>query len=136
MKPRGYTPDMNSTSQGATRIQVIAAILGASGVALGALGAHALKEGLEVAGRLDSWQTAVLYHLVHAVAAFAATNGVETRFRASAWLWITGVVLFSGSIYILALGGPKWLGPITPIGGLALLSGWLLAAIRALRPSR
>jgi len=113
------------------RLIIIAAgLLGFSGVALGAFGAHALKETLLARGSIATWQTAVLYHLLHAVAllALAGWTGTWPNARWIGLCWIVGVMLFSGSLYWLALGGPKFLGPITPLGGLALLSGWLLVA--------
>lgn len=104
-----------------------AALLGASGVALGAFGAHGLRERL-TPERLESWETAVLYHLLHAVALLSLALFERATGRGialPAGLWTAGVVLFSGSIYLLALGGPRWLGPVTPLGGLSLLAGWL-----------
>ena len=113
----------------ATRPNLIAAgLLGFTGVALGAFGAHALKETLVANGTTTTWQTAVLYHLVHAVALVALPGWT--------WVgrcWIAGVVLFSGSLYWLALGGPKFLGPVTPLGGLAFLLGWALLAWHAFK---
>ena len=111
-------------------IIIIAGRLGFTGVALGAFGAHALKEILTARGSIQTWQTAVLYHLVHAVAllALASGSGGLINPRWIALCWSLGVILFSGSLYGLALGGPKVLGPITPLGGLALLSGWLIIA--------
>jgi uncharacterized membrane protein YgdD (TMEM256/DUF423 family) len=109
---------------------IVAGLLGFTGVALGAFGAHALKETLLARGSAATWQTAVLYHLLHAVAllALAGWAGSWPNARWIGACWIVGVVLFSGSLYWLALGGPKVLGPITPLGGLGLLSGWLLVA--------
>jgi uncharacterized membrane protein YgdD (TMEM256/DUF423 family) len=107
---------------------IAAGLLGFTGVALGAFGAHALKETLTTHGTMATWQTAVLYHLLHAVALGAVPAGP--------WVgrcWIAGVGLFSGSLYWLALGGPKFLGPVTPLGGLALLLGWALVAWNAFR---
>jgi uncharacterized membrane protein YgdD (TMEM256/DUF423 family) len=113
----------------ATRPNLIAAgLLGFTGVALGAFGAHALKEALAANGTTATWQTAVLYHLIHA-AALVALPGLPWVGRC----WIAGVVLFSGSLYWLALGGPKFLGPVTPLGGLALLLGWALLAWHAFK---
>jgi uncharacterized membrane protein YgdD (TMEM256/DUF423 family) len=102
---------------------VIVGIMGVSAVILGALGAHALKDTL--GSNLDSWQTAAQYHILHTVALLALVIGSRGRLLLPGVLWIGGVVLFSGSIYILALGGPKWLGPITPIGGVLFILGWL-----------
>jgi uncharacterized membrane protein YgdD (TMEM256/DUF423 family) len=111
---------------------VFIAILGASGVGLGAFGAHVLKASLTASGHLDSWRTAVSYQLIHAIAALAlwvllqAVDGAGRTglLRAAIVCWLAGMVLFSGSIYVLSLGGPHWLGPVTPLGGLALIAGW------------
>lgn len=113
----------------AVRSNLIAAgVLGFTGVVLGAFGAHALKDPLAANGLASTWQTAVLYHLIHAVAllAFPGSKGAGR-------CWIAGVLLFSGSLYALALGGPKFLGPITPLGGAAFLAGWALVAWKAFK---
>ncbi|MDB6166721.1 MAG: hypothetical protein JWQ83_1861 [Lacunisphaera sp.] len=115
---------------------IAASLLGLTGVVLGAAGAHGpLHDALVAAGTLDTWRTAVLYHLIHAVALLALA-GWTAGWPAVRWAgrgWLAGVMLFSGSLYWLALGGPKFLGPITPLGGLALLSGWLFLAWTAFR---
>lgn len=114
------------------------ALLAGTGVVLGALGAHGLRGRLGTQALLG-WETAVQYQLVHAVAllALAALAGSLGR---PAWLGrgvvliTAGVVLFSGSLYLLAMGGPAWLGPVTPLGGALLILGWagvLLAALPA-----
>jgi uncharacterized membrane protein YgdD (TMEM256/DUF423 family) len=116
--------------------------LGLIGVAVGAFGAHALRPFLLQSGRLEVWQTAVQYQLVHAVALVGLAGWLRTapqgaaRSRAAkaAWLWTAGVILFSGSLYLLAAGAPRWVGPITPLGGLSLLAGWLFVALAALVP--
>lgn len=126
-----------------TAFLAVAAALGALGVMLGAFGAHGLKAHLGQAG-LETWQTAVTYHLIHALALLAV--GVWLRFAAAAppaagsaalviagWAFVIGVVLFSGSLYALALGGPRLLGPVTPLGGLAFIVGWLALLWAALR---
>ena len=114
-------------------------IFGVSGVILGALGAHLLRPQLTASGQVETWQTAVVYHLIHTVAALALWVYLEAvknppRLAAAALLsWLTGVLFFSGSLYVLALGGPRWLGPVTPCGGLLLIFGWsclLLATFR------
>ncbi len=121
----------------------IPALLGLTGVILGALGAHALKPQLVASGKLDVWQTAAQYHLLHAVALFAAaialiTDAARTRPVFARWLqramraWIAGIVLFSGSLYWVALGGPRWLWPFAPLGGLALMLGWACVFMAAL----
>ncbi len=116
-------------------ITLAAGLLGFTGVGLGAFGAHALKETLAAAGTLPLWQTAVLYQLIHAVALLAvgAWPAVGNQAHWIARSWTAGVLLFCGSLYGLALGGPKFLGPVTPLGGLALLAGWLLVAWTAFR---
>jgi uncharacterized membrane protein YgdD (TMEM256/DUF423 family) len=92
-------------------------------VALGAFGAHALKATLQTSGMLDAWNKAVLYHFLHAIALMAlALHGAENR---AAWfLLAAGIFLFSGSLYAMALTNIRWLGAITPLGGLCFLAGW------------
>lgn len=116
----------------------IAGLLGFTGVALGAFGAHALKSTLEAAGTLEVWKTAVFYQLIHAVgllllAALGRNAAAQCFVVGCIALWVLGSVLFSGSLYLLALGGPRWLGPITPLGGLCFLVGWTLVAIMGLK---
>ena len=101
----------------------IAAALCLLGVGLGAFGAHALKVTLQASGMLDAWNKAVLYHLVHAVALVAlALHGTENR--TAYWLLGAGILFFSGSLYTMALTNIRWLGAITPLGGLCFLAGW------------
>ena len=101
----------------------IAAILCFLGVALGAFGAHALKATLQESGMLEVWNKAGLYHLVHAVALVAlALHGAGNR--AAYFLIAAGILFFSGSLYVMALTNVRWLGAITPIGGLCFLAGW------------
>lgn len=122
---------------GSTRtITLLAAGFGFLGVALGAFGAHGLKATLEAHGTLETWKTAVLYQLIHAVALLALAGWRDSHLgpsRKVGLLWAAGVVLFSGSLYWLALGGPRFLGPVTPVGGVAFLAGWALLAWDALR---
>lgn len=114
-----------------------AGILGLTGVALGAMGAHALKVTLTERGMTQAWETGARYHLFHAVAllglaAWVRAGSDERGAKLTSWttrLWCVGVVLFSGSLYWLALGGPRWLGPVTPLGGVALMVGWLLVIV-------
>jgi len=111
----------------------IGSLLGFAGVALGAFGAHALRDRLTPA-LLQTWNTAVLYHLLHAVALLAlglyarATGG---DVKTGGTLLTAGVLVFSGSLYALALTGIKPLGAITPIGGVLFLAGWLWLAIKS-----
>lgn len=115
----------------------IAAVLGALAVVLGAFGAHTLKDRLDPV-QLDWWQKATLYHLVHAAVILAsgrkstlASDGAEDRASAATWSLVAGIVIFSGSLYAMALGAPRWFGAITPIGGLAFIAGWLLLLRRS-----
>lgn len=105
----------------------LAAVLGFLGVALGAFGAHGLKNLLTANNTLAIWQTAVLYQLVHAVASLWAAE----RNPLVVWLWAGGVLVFSGSLYLLAVTNLKWLGAITPIGGLLFLAGWVMVVLKA-----
>jgi uncharacterized membrane protein YgdD (TMEM256/DUF423 family) len=113
------------------KITIIAAVFGFMGVAMGAFGAHALRDSLAAAGMTQTWQTAVQYNLIHAVICFLLTrNAADTdvEIKRAGLGWVFGMLLFSGSLYGLALGGPRILGPITPIGGICLLYGWAYAA--------
>lgn len=106
-------------------------------VALGAFGAHALKSRLS-ADMVSVYETAVQYHFYHTLALLAVAlllaNGVQqSLLKASAALFLVGLVLFSGSLYALALGGVKILGAITPLGGLCLLAAWACLFIAALK---
>lgn len=118
---------------------LLAALLGLSGVALGAFGAHALAASVPEAS-LGTWRTAVQYQLVHALALLAlalapvaADGALAPGFRRAGFCFFIGVLLFSGSLYGLVLGGPRWLGPITPLGGLAMMLGWAMLGWTALR---
>ena len=119
-----------------------ASVLGASGVALGALGAHALHPKLVERGVLESWRTAVLYQLFHATTILSisalcesSSSGADpistSRLQRAGHLITIGTTLFSGSIYMLCFGiGPKKLvGPTTPIGGLIMISGWVMLGL-------
>ncbi len=115
---------------------LVAAIYGFTGVILGALGAHALQSCLTEA-QLHAWDTAVLYQLVHALALLALSiwyrQQPDRQLRLAGGGFAVGVALFSGSIYLLALGGPSWLGPVTPVGGVAMIFGWGVLVYRAIR---
>jgi uncharacterized membrane protein YgdD (TMEM256/DUF423 family) len=118
----------------ARSLLLAAALLGAVGVALGAFGAHGLRARLD-ARALEIWETAVRYHLLHAVALLAlALTPAAAALRGAGWLFVAGTLLFSGSLYLLALGiGPRnVLGPLTPLGGLAFVAGWAWIARVAL----
>lgn len=114
----------------------LAALLGFTAVLLGALGAHGpVHEQLKAAGELEHWQTALHYHLPHALLlAVLALHGGSGRAHAWAWrLCFAGILLFSGSLYVLALTQVRWLGAVTPLGGTALMLGWLLLGMGARR---
>jgi uncharacterized membrane protein YgdD (TMEM256/DUF423 family) len=114
-------------------IALLVGIAGASAVLLGAFGAHALRGVLDARG-LELWRTAVNYHVWHALAlALAVALGRGRSGRLATAAFAVGIVLFSGSLYALALGAPRWVGIVTPFGGLAFMAGWL-ALGWALRP--
>lgn len=107
----------------------ISALTGFLGVSLGAFGAHGLSKILNEHGTLAIWQTGVLYHLIHAVALFILSS--REPFRSwSWWCFLLGIVIFSGSLYVLAVTNMRWLGAITPFGGVAFLAGWLCLVIK------
>lgn len=100
-------------------------LAGASAVALGAFGAHALRDVFD-ARSAELWHTAVSYHFWHALALGLAMFALPGRARrVSAVAFGVGIVLFSGSLYALALGAPRWFGAITPLGGVAFIAGWI-----------
>jgi len=115
------------------RLGLLAAATGFLAVALGAFGAHALE------GRLTPdaeawWDTATLYALPHAVAALAISLASHDKFlRGAGWAFVAGSMIFAGSLYGLALGAPRWMGAITPIGGILFLTGWGSCAVSAVR---
>jgi uncharacterized membrane protein YgdD (TMEM256/DUF423 family) len=105
----------------------IAGVLGALGVALGAFGAHGLKDRVTDPHLLEVWRTGAHYHLIHAVALLAVASH-PSRPAAAGWLFVVGIALFSGSLYAMTLTGVRWLGAITPLGGVAFIVGWLVLA--------
>lgn len=105
----------------------IAGVVGALGVALGAFGAHGLKQSVTDPHLLEVWETAARYHLIHALALLAvAAHPTQPRWAGVAF--VVGIIVFSGSLYTMTLTGHRWLGAITPIGGVSLIAGWLLLA--------
>ena len=117
---------------GQTRpILLAGALLAATGVAMGAFGAHALRDTLGP-DKLATWDTAVQYQMWHAIALVALSALATPRLGLPSALFVAGTVLFSGSLYALALTGARWLGPVTPLGGLLMISGWILVAWRCL----
>jgi len=120
----------------ARRCIAAGALLMLLGVILGAFGAHALQ-ALLTPQRLASYQTGVNYQLLHslglvAVGIVAQLTTETTRLRWSAWLMLAGIVLFSGSIYLMAAGAPRALGMVAPLGGLSFMAAWGLLAWHAL----
>jgi uncharacterized membrane protein YgdD (TMEM256/DUF423 family) len=100
-----------------------AAAAGFLAVALGAFGAHGLKEILAQNGTTAIWEKAAFYHFIHAVMLFVVAG--RKPFLAGAWWsFLAGIVIFSGSLYLLAVTNANWLGAITPIGGVSFLIGW------------
>ncbi|MCC9075823.1 DUF423 domain-containing protein [Litorilinea aerophila] len=111
---------------------VLGALLGGLAVALGAFGAHGLQ-GRLTPDLLQVYETGVRYHFYHALALFAVVMAMgrwpNTAWLAAAgWLFVVGILIFSGSLYALALSGVRWLGAITPLGGVAFIAGWICLA--------
>jgi uncharacterized membrane protein YgdD (TMEM256/DUF423 family) len=112
----------------------VAAVVGMLAVALGAFGAHGLKEVLARNDTAAIWQTAVFYHFIHAVMLFILAG--RAPLAAGPWLsFFAGIVIFSGSLYLLAVTNLRWLGAITPFGGVSLIVGWIWLAVAAGRPA-
>jgi uncharacterized membrane protein YgdD (TMEM256/DUF423 family) len=114
----------------------LGAILAGLAVAAGAFGAHALRSRLAPED-LAIFETGVRYQMYHALALFAVawalTRWWGTGVATAGWLFVAGTVLFSGSLYVLVLTGTRWLGAVTPLGGLCFLVGWIVLAWVALR---
>ncbi|MDT8760959.1 DUF423 domain-containing protein [Sphingomonas psychrotolerans] len=104
-------------------VTILAALSGALAVAAGAFGAHGAT------GEAADWlKTGGQYQLIHAIAALVATRMEQ---KLSAWLFVSGAAVFAGTLYLMALGLPRWLGAVTPVGGVTLIAGWLWLAIVA-----
>jgi uncharacterized membrane protein YgdD (TMEM256/DUF423 family) len=114
------------------------AVLSGLGVLVGAFGAHGLRDRV-TADMLAIFETGVRYHLIHGLAvlavAWAASRWPSAWIGAAGWLFAAGIVVFSGSLYILAISGVRWWGAVTPIGGVCFLAGWAALAVGALRAS-
>lgn len=120
-------------------VAAIGAVLGFVGVAAGAMGAHALRDRIDP-GALEWWKTGAQYTLVHAVMIAAlGVSGAVDRVRiwgTAAVAFVIGVAIFGGTLFAMALGGPRWLGAVTPLGGLSLLAGWAALALGAWQARR
>lgn len=114
----------------------LGALLALLAVALGAFGAHALRASLSPQD-LATFETGVRYQMYHALALLAVAGAVArwpgSTAAVAGWLFVVGIVVFSGSLYVLVLTGQRWLGAVTPLGGLAFLAGWALLAWAAFR---
>lgn len=110
------------------RYRLLGSLLALCAVLFGAFGAHALRETLSAHDSIQIWETAVRYQMWHALALIMLSMipGTQSIPKMTSPCFLVGSLLFSGSLYGLALNGPKWLGPVTPLGGLCLMIGWLL----------
>jgi uncharacterized membrane protein YgdD (TMEM256/DUF423 family) len=106
----------------------MAAAAGALAVILGAFGAHGLKELLAQNGTAAIWDKAVFYHFIHAVMLFVLAQRQPLK-AGPWWCFFLGTVIFSGSLYVLAVTNLHWLGAITPVGGVSLIAGWIWLAL-------
>ena len=108
------------------------------GVLLGAFGAHGLRARL-TPELLATYEIGIRYHLSHALGLFAVAWAMErwpsTWIGAAGWLFVAGITIFSGSLYLLSITGTRWLGAITPIGGVCFIAGWMALEVGALRNS-
>jgi uncharacterized membrane protein YgdD (TMEM256/DUF423 family) len=115
----------------------LAALCGATGVVLGAFGAHLLKPVLDRNQTAAIWQTAVFYHLIHALMLYVIAS--RAPLQVGPWLsFLAGILVFSGSLYLLAFTNARWLGAVTPIGGVGFMVGWVwlaLVAPKLIRPT-
>ncbi len=115
---------------------VLGALFAALGVGLGAFGAHALRAALP-AEDLATFEIGVRYQMYHALAliavAWASTEWPSSALTIAGWAFVAGIVIFSGSLYVLVLSGQRWLGAVTPIGGVSLIVGWVLLGWSAWR---
>lgn len=115
---------------------VLGSVLGGLAVIFGAFAAHGLRNTLS-ANDLATFEVGVRYHMYHALgllaAAWAAGRWESPTALAAGWFFLAGIVLFSGSLYLLVLTGPRWLGAVTPLGGVSFLVGWALLAWTAVR---
>ena len=123
---------MYYTSVMAKLFITLASLSGMTAVMLGAFGAHALRERLDDYAR-GVFETAVQYHFYHslallAVGLLAVSQPQTVMLKSSGWLFLIGILIFSGSLYLLSITGVRWLGAVTPLGGLAFIAGWACLA--------
>jgi uncharacterized membrane protein YgdD (TMEM256/DUF423 family) len=111
----------------------LAAITGLLAVVLGAFGAHGLKDLLGHNGTVAIWEKAVFYHFIHAVMLFILAERKNVP-RLTWWSFFAGILIFSGSLYLLAVTDARWLGAITPIGGVAFIIGWVCLILKPPQP--
>jgi uncharacterized membrane protein YgdD (TMEM256/DUF423 family) len=115
---------------------ILGSVLAGLGVGLGAFAAHGLRNTLSAAD-LATFEVGVRYQMYHALALLAVAGAIARwgpgTAVAAGWFFTAGILIFSGSLYVLVLTGPRWLGAVTPIGGVAFLVGWALLAWTALR---
>ncbi len=117
-------------------VLALASLLGLVAVVAGALGAHPPEGFFQSEQSRGSWNTAVIFQMFHALAILALSGSgfsKELPVRIALVLFVGGTVLFSGSIYVLAIGGPGFLGPVTPLGGVGLIAGWACLFVGVLR---
>lgn len=125
--------DRVQSQRSASPLLIAGGLIGLAGVACGAFGAHALADRLSPQA-LETWRTGALYHLVHAPVIVAiALSAQRLRLQSAGWLFILGILLFSGSLYLLALGAGSLFGPVTPLGGLCFMAAWLLLSFKGWR---
>lgn len=127
---------MNSWKKGVFRMLLTGSVIAMIAVVLGAFGAHALKKRFEGTNYAETWDTAVKYQMYHALGLIAigilkmdALVGPKAIFGTASTLMLIGIILFSGSLYVLTLTGVKKLGAITPLGGICMIAAWICVAI-------
>lgn len=120
----------------ARKFLAIGSVSAAISVAAGAFGAHGLKSILS-AEMLATYDTAVRYQMYHALGILLAgvleLHGISRHIRSAGWFFVLGTLLFSGSLYVLTLAGARWLGAVTPLGGVAFIAGWLVLGYAVLK---
>ncbi len=117
---------------------ILASLFGTLAVVFGAFGAHALKDILTTTGRSETFDLAVRYHFYHTLALLATGILMEKfpKLKTSSWLFSGGIIIFSGSLYTLALTNQTWWGAVTPFGGVLLISGWVALGLTFLKSQK